>query len=87
MDWSFWVILILMVASLVLLVVASAKREDSIAHGTLVFWALLLFVPVLFYTIFRDTERKEIKCKEYQIETVVTTKGEVSDTTYVIKIK
>lgn len=31
--------------------------------------------------------KKEIECKEYKIETIITTKGNISDTTYIIKYK
>lgn len=62
------------------------KDYIAIAIGIIVA-SVIIAMPYLFLLILKEFDYQEIECKEYKIETIMTAKGNISDTTYVIKYK
>lgn len=66
--------------------IAIAKSYIAIAIG-IILATVIIEMPYLFILIFKELNFQEIECKEYKVETIIDTKSDISDITYVIKYK
>lgn len=88
------VIFVILEIILLIMMVHYALFKEDYDKAVIIFECLIVSLAILLFLIIWGDDlvkeikyEKEIECKEYKVETVVTTKGDISDTTYVIKYK
>lgn len=92
-SFAITVFAILIVVLLIMMVHYSLFKEDY-DKAVIIFECLIANLAIFIFLIIWGDDlvkeikyEKEIECKEYKVETIITTKSDISDTTYVIKYK